>query len=1256
MKEFPLLQRRRGSAGSVSGRTTLGTRVTVPDPPSPFIPGPTPGSTSEATPAPAPGRDPKAGSGSTSAADTGPESVFDELFAVLGEQTGDRPVSAEESAAFESLLGSDDAEGPAPAVVAVVVAHDPGEWFEETLASLGHQDYSALSVLVIDAASADAGELRDRVAAVLPDAHLRRLSENLGYASAANEVLAAVRGAAFHLFCHDDVRLEPDAVRLLVEEAFRSNAGVVGPKLVDWSDSRRLLSVGMGADRFGHPAAYVERGDLDQEQHDAVRDVFYIPGAVTLIRADLFEAIGGFDAAISFHGEDLELCWRAHVAGARVVVAPAARVAHLEALGIRRPSDDRRRLQARHRLRAMRDSDSLGTRLRATPEAFVLSLMEIVQAIVLGHFRRARDVWSAWVWNFTNAATARSRRSTLVGLRRVSDGEVRAFQSRGSARLTAFVRQRIARSEAAAGGRELMSNLRDARSATPFVVWSLMLLFLVAGGRELLLNGVPAVGDFVRFLPPGQMIERWLSGYQSVGLGSTAPAPTGFGVLGALGYLMLGAVGLLRGVLILGLWPLGVLGMWRLSRPITSQRSRLLTSVVYLMVPVASNAMAQGDWGTLVLYAVLPWVVAQLALASGLAPFGDRGDASGPGVGRRPLGHRLLVVGFLLALAATIDPAVIIIAAGTTIAFALGGWFAGQFDGTGRILLVGIGGSVFALVLHLPWSLSFLDGWASVIGVASNGGFPLALADVLRFGTGPFGTGVLGWLLLVTALLPLFIGRRWRLAWAVRGWVLALCGFGLSWAFGQGWLVTALPAPWMVLLPAALGVALAAGRGMAAFEIDLPDYHFGWRQLISLFAAIAFVLALGPALVSASSGRWEIPRGDFSRSLSFLGDGTGDGQYRVLWLGDASALPLEGWSLDAPTVDDLGADRSLAFATTVSGTPTIAEQWPGSDSGATTNLARALQTAADGGTARLGALLSPMAVRYVVVPLAPAPDPYARSSAFVPADLLSVLDAQLDLASITVNPGVRVYRNSAWAPGVAMLPSGTNLPGGGASLADRTDPAMRGAPPILTESTGFASASGELSEPGVVYLSAAGQEWQLEGDGDPLERSSAFGWANTFLADRVGSATLSYSTSPTRWLMLFGQLLLWAIVVVYLLRVRVREDERTELLPLVVPEGQKIGRSGPERRAAESETGSATIGLIDLLLLDGDPAGRAPEVGSLEFDLAAESAGSTSTEANTGELVIGELAVRGRTEPDPRTAESDEFWKSPKRGRRRRSK
>ncbi len=1054
--------------------------------------------------------------------------------------------------------GLDEPPGPAPAVVVTMVAHDPGWWFEETLASVAAQDYPNVSVLVVDTASADADALRDRVAAVLPEAHLRRLERNAGFAVAADEVLTAVQGAAFHLFCHDDVRLAPDAVRQLVEEAYRSNAGVVGAKVVEWSDPRRLLSVGMGADRYGQPISYVERGDLDQGQHDAVRDVFYVPGSATLVRADLFEAIGGFDREMTFHGEDLDLCWRAHVAGARVVVAPAARVAHLEALGARRPVDDRRRLQQRHRLRAMRVSSSFATRLVATPVAMVLALMEVLQSLALGRLRHARDIASAWTWNVAHSGSARRRRRLLAAHRRAPDRDVRSFQGRGSARFSAFVRAQVGRDES--GRRDFVSNLRASRATTSVVVWGLVVLFLLLGSRELLGGGIPAVGGFQPFLGPGQMLTRWISGYQAVGLGSTDPAPTGLGLFGALGVVFLGAVGVLRGVLILGLWPLGAVGLWRFTKPVGSRRARMVAMVTYVIIPLPANAMAGGGWGGLVAYAAVPWMLSQLAGASQLAPFGAVGGSAGPGVRRRPLVHRVLAVGAITGLAAVVEPSVVVVLVGCAAALVVGGLLAGQLAGAGRVLVVGVAGAVVAVVLQLPWSLSAARGWDAVVPAGSNGGFGLDLSEVLRFATGPFGNGLLGWAILVTALLPLLIGRRWRLGWAVRGWLLAVAGFGVAWAAGQGWVDSGLPSPEVVLAPAAAGLALAAGLGMAAFEVDLPDYHFGWRQIVSLLAGAAFVLALLPALTSTLSGRWDLPRGDYDRALAFLDQPVDAQMSRVLWLGDAGALPLGAWRLDAPAVDDLGPDRTLAFATTAAGTSSIAEHWAGAE-GAASNLESALQVAAAGGTTRLGALLAPMAVEYVVVPLGPAPDPYARDRTYMPSNLLAVLDGQLDLDSLTVNPGVRVYRNAAYGPSRALLRPDARIPAGGEALSDRVVPGLAKAPAVLADVQGYAHWAGSLDTAGQLYVADAGDRWRLEVDGSSVAATDALGWARTYAVPSGGRATLRFDTPLTRWLALAGQVALWALVLTYLLRVRVREDERIDLGAEPVP-----GDAGGERR------------------------------------------------------------------------------------------
>lgn len=337
-----------------------------------------------------------------------------------------------------------------PPVVAVVVTRDPGSWFDECLASLVAQDYQDLSILVLDAASAE--DPTRRVAAVAPEAFVRRLDADGGFGANANQVLDMVEGASLYLFCHDDVVLDPDTVHLLVEEAFRSNAAVVAPKQVHWSDRRRLLHVGMAVDKGGAVVDRVEVGELDHGQHDAVRDVFVAPGGCTLVRADLFAELGGFDSAITLMGEDLDLCWRAQIAGARVVVAPAARVRHMERLaGGARPVPavagagvTLQALQRRHEIYVVLKCYSRAQLVRIVPQMLVLALGEMIVALATGHRQRASAVLAAWQWNLTRRRCIVRARRAVLGYRRVADGDLRKMQLRGSARLTTYARRAVA--------------------------------------------------------------------------------------------------------------------------------------------------------------------------------------------------------------------------------------------------------------------------------------------------------------------------------------------------------------------------------------------------------------------------------------------------------------------------------------------------------------------------------------------------------------------------------------------------------------------------------------------------------------------------------------------------------------------------------------------------------------------------------------------------------------------------------------------
>src|SRR5690606_18770468 len=120
-----------------------------------------------------------------------------------------------------------------------------------------------------------------------------------------------------------------------------------------------------------------------------------------------------------------------------------------------------------------------------------------------------------------------------------------------------------------------------------------------------------------------------------------------------------------------------------------------------------------------------------------------------------------------------------------------------------------------------------------------------------------------------------------------------------------------------------------------------------------------------------------------------------------------SVLPLAGRELEP----------GLARAVAVDGSVGLAERWasppgPGSD-----RLTEALRGGARGDTERLGRLLAPFGVRFLVLTEQAAPARTGAPRRPLPAGLVAAVDQQLDLRRISVSdPAVRVYENTAWLP------------------------------------------------------------------------------------------------------------------------------------------------------------------------------------------------------------------------------------------------
>jgi hypothetical protein len=190
---------------------------------------------------------------------------------------------------------------------------------------------------------------------------------------------------------------------------------------------------------------------------------------------------------------------------------------------------------------------------------------------------------------------------------------------------------------------------------------------------------------------------------------------------------------------------------------------------------------------------------------------------------------------------------------------------------------------------------------------------------------------------------------------------------------------------------------------MASFEADLVGHRVGWRQLVSLLAAAGLVVAVGGAALQTASGRWGAATTDLNSDLTPLMAPARPG-FRVLWVGDPRALPLDGWAR---------ADGT-AYALALNGPGDLTEGWPPPDPGPAAAVDADLALAESGRTVELGRLLAAVGVRYLVAPVRPLPSAQPSPDLSPPPALLRCLAQQLDLRPLTVDPSLVVYENAAW--------------------------------------------------------------------------------------------------------------------------------------------------------------------------------------------------------------------------------------------------
>lgn len=1039
----------------------------------------------------------------------------------------------------EPFLEQPDPAAPElPSVVAVVVTSAAGEHLEAAMGGLGEQDYPGLTILVIDAGSPS--DPTARIGEIIPDAYIRRLPEATTFAAAANESLHAVQGANYLLLLADDVVLEPDAVSLLVEEAVRSNAGIVSPKLVDADRRDVLLAVGISADKLGVQSPIVEPGEVDHEQHDAVRDVLAVPAEAMLVRADLWSELGGFEAAFADEVAEVDLCWRAWVAGARVMVAPDA-VARRPLAALRQrfgPDPDRARArEPGDRLQMMLRNYGLLSLARVLPQALAASVAQAVVLLLAGRARRAWSVLRAWPQALRSLPVTLRARRTVQAARAVEDVEVRTLQVRGFSYLRAFFAGQLhleMRVEAITGaGRDFAHTVTGGVRRASMTFGAVLSLLVLAGSRDLITGGVPAVGSFLPWPSLGDALREFTSAWRFVGVGSSGPAPPALALMGGLTAVVGGSADLARTVVIVGAIPLAAYGAFRLVLPLArTVWPPLAAALAYAVVPVPRNAIAEGRLGPLVFYGLAPFMLERLLTAAGIDPFAQLPDGR-PARDRR---RALLALALLLAPAGAFFPPALLLVPLAALALVLAGPLAGEQAAALRALGAAVVAVALAAALLFPWSVGLL------LPVPDAGALGFAfhevpkLSDVIVFDTGPARLGV-GWILLAVAAHPLLVAAGPRLRWVIRGWMLAVMGWAAAWLPGRAGVDFGVPAVEGTLVVAALGLAMAVGLGSGVLQEELQQAGLSWRQGTSVLALGALALAGLPFAVDAIDGRWRLPTRDWHDDLAWMESEATDGGFRVLWAGDPGLLPL----------DPLRLSDGTGFGITRDGPGDAMALAPPPAEGATGYVADALEAVIEGRTQRLGHMLGPLGVRYIALPLDRRPGrftpPRVRSGEEPKvAPLAAGLARQLDLAQLTVDPGLLLFENQSWMAAGVLVPSDRAEP---VRDSERQD-ALRLDVAVARPVGGYPRARSVELKPseqdrveGVFLLGEAYHDgWRVEAGGALRPHFRAFGLVNGFEVEDVDAVRVSYRGQSLRMGALAVELVVLVLVVAAWLRRR----------------------------------------------------------------------------------------------------------------------
>jgi len=206
----------------------------------------------------------------------------------------------------------------------IIVNHNGRHFLDACLSSLIHQTFQDFEIILVDNGSVDYSA--EYVHNQFPSVIVVENKENRGFAGGNNDGIRIARGK-YILTLNNDTIADPEFIEHLVKAMERDDTiGMCAAKM-RFPDGR-INSTGICISRSG--AAW-DRGMFTQDagQFSIPEEVFGPCAGAALYRKKMLDEIGLFDEDFFLFIEDVDLAFRARLAGWKCMYVPSARVIHL---------------------------------------------------------------------------------------------------------------------------------------------------------------------------------------------------------------------------------------------------------------------------------------------------------------------------------------------------------------------------------------------------------------------------------------------------------------------------------------------------------------------------------------------------------------------------------------------------------------------------------------------------------------------------------------------------------------------------------------------------------------------------------------------------------------------------------------------------------------------------------------------------------------------------------------------------------------